>query len=203
MRGASFGKRLAHGLVNRSGVVLEAGLLSLLGVALAGVLFWGGGAVQAGLDAKRMQGLAAGRDLPAGEGDAPAVLRARARFLLERDRLDEAEALVEPITRTGAPALVAAFFRDLGDARLKAAFRGMEDGNLDESVPQVRLAKEAYRRSLALRPNDVPTKVNLDLAMRLVRDFPRSETTGADEAEPRTQPKSLWTELPGMPEGLP
>jgi mxaK protein len=175
----------------------------LLGGAVVGVLYWGAGAVQGSLDAERIQGLAAGRDLAAGEGDPPEVLRARARFLLERDRLDEAEALVAPITLTGAPGLVAAFFRDLGDARLNAAFRGMEDGDLDETVPQVRLAKEAYRRSLALRPDDFPTKVNLDLAMRLVRDFPRSDRTGAEDAEPRVQPKSLWTELPGMPEGLP
>ena len=148
-----------------------------------------------------IRGLAAGRDLAVPAEAPPELLHARARFLMTHARLEEGEALLEAARRSGDDALLARLYYDVGNARLRAAFLGVEDRDLDEAVPQVRVAKDAYRRSLALSPDNVDAKVNLDLAMRLVRDFPEGGQDGVED--PKSQPKNLWTELPGTPKGLP
>jgi mxaK protein len=65
----------------------------------------------------------------------------------------------------------------------------------------VRLAKDGYRRSLALDPGLWDAKYNLDVAMRLVRDFPQIDRMS--EEEPADLPVRLWSDLPGLPRGLP
>ncbi|MBM3654860.1 MAG: MxaK protein, partial [Alphaproteobacteria bacterium] len=44
-------------------------------------------------------------------------------------------------------------------------------------------------------------KYNLDVAVRLVRDFPDFERKSGDELS--ADPKKLWTDIPGKPKGLP
>ena len=63
------------------------------------------------------------------------------------------------------------------------------------------LAKDEYRLALRLDPSNWDIKHNLDVAMRLVRDFPGYE--GEAEEVPEDAPKNLWTDLPGVPRGLP
>jgi mxaK protein len=128
------------------------------------------------------------------------LLLARADFLLTRGMVEEAEALIDPLTRAGDPGSLAALLYNLGNGRLRRAFDAISDRKIDEASSNVRVAKEHYRRSLAIEPGAFDAKVNLDLAMRLVRDFPERE--GAEE-EGQAEPKNLWTDLPGLPKGLP
>lgn len=146
--------------------------------------------------------LAFGRDVAVTPEAGPEALYARVRFLTQRGFVDEAEAMIEPIIASGSPELVAALYQDLGNARMRLAFEAGEQQDVDGAVPQVTLAKAAYRRALAMQPNAFDLKVNLDLASRLVRDFPQAGD-GEGEEDPDAKPKNLWTELPGVPAGLP
>lgn len=145
--------------------------------------------------------LAAGRDRPVEPGAAPRVLLARAHFLLIRDRLDEAQPLVDLLGRRGDPTAAVAGFYDLGNARLAQAITHLERMEIEPAIPQVRLAKAAYRAALRLEPGLWDAKYNLDVALRLVRDFPDLEREPKDE--PQQAPKRVWTDLPGLPKGLP
>ncbi|MGA0561464.1 hypothetical protein ACO2RV_03360 [Ancylobacter sp. VNQ12] len=145
--------------------------------------------------------LSAGRDLPVRANDRPELLFARLAFLSTRDRFDEAQPLMNRIAASGNRAIASAAYYDLSNARLRAAISHLEINEIDPAVPLVRLAKEGYRRALALDPGFWDAKYNLDIAMRLVRDFPQIETSG--EELPPEAAKRLWTDLPGLPRGLP
>ncbi|UJX47977.1 hypothetical protein D7006_16010 [Xanthobacter sp. YC-JY1] len=174
--------------------------LVVLTVALAALAITG---IRMALHAKAnctIAGLAAGRDLPV-ELDAPdRLLMARAHFLMIRDRLDEAQPLVDRLAADRSPLAVAALY-DLANARLATAISFLERTEIDPAVPQVRLAKAGYRAALVRAPDFWDAKYNLDIAMRLVRDFPQIEQDQQDEAQ--ETPKRLWTDLPGLPKGLP
>ena len=175
------------------------GALALAAFAVAAVSLW-----QVWRDKSAnalIRGLVAGRDLEIPADAPPELIHARARFLMSHVRLEEGEGLVQAMQRTGDDAALARLLYDVGNARLRAAFRGVEDQDVDEAVPHVRVAKDTYRRALALAPGNVDAKVNLDLAMRLVRDFPELGEEATED--PKSKPKNLWTELPGTPEGLP
>lgn len=169
---------------------------------LAGVQVWMLREDNAIIDA-----LAARRDVMVPTTATPEVIYARVRFLLDRDRVDEAAPLVEVIGRDAGtdprPArrqLAADAWRALGSARLRLAFAQMRDGRIDEAIPSVRIAKEFYIRALRLVPGDWDAKFNLDVASRLVRDFPDGSAQGEETPDP---PKRVWTDLPGLPKGLP
>lgn len=145
--------------------------------------------------------LASGIDEQVAETADPRVLFARAYFLLVRDRLDEAQPLVDRIAERGKRDLAVAALYDLANARLHLALDLLGQSRIDPAVPQVRLAKTAYRRALVLDPEFWDAKYNLDVAMRLVRDFPQIEVE-PEEPPPGAQ-KRPWTDLPGLPKGLP
>ncbi|WP_024278260.1 hypothetical protein [Xanthobacter sp. 126] len=174
--------------------------LAVMTVALAALAIAG---TRMALHAKAnftIAGLSAGRDLPV-ELDAPdRLLMARAHFLMIRDRLDEAQPLVDRLAADRSPLAVATLY-DLANARLATAISFLERTEIDPAVPQVRLAKAGYRAALVRAPDFWDAKYNLDIAMRLVRDFPQIEQDQQDEAQ--ETPKRLWTDLPGLPKGLP
>lgn len=145
--------------------------------------------------------LARGRDIAVDPQAPPDVLFARLGFLTARDRFDEAQPLVNRIAASGDRRLVVAAQYDMANARLRTAIDHLESNDIDPAVPLVRLAKDGYRRALALDPGDWDAKYNLDIAMRLVRDFPQIETSGEDI--PPEAARRLWTDLPGLPKGLP
>jgi mxaK protein len=89
----------------------------------------------------------------------------------------------------------------MANARMRASIKAIEQGNFDRATPLVALAKSEYRAVLGLEPGNWDAKHNLDVAMRLVRDLPRAE--GEDEAGKDEPPAKLWTDLPGVPKGLP
>jgi mxaK protein len=157
--------------------------------------------VSAWRDNRTIAALVAGADLPVGPGARSETLLARAHFLLQRGRIDEAQAFVPAVEARGDAQLLARLQYGLANARLRAAFSLLEQNRIDPAIPLVRLAKDGYRAALAIEPANWDARYNLDVAMRLVRDFPQIERSFD---EPPTQaPKQLWTDLPGVPKGLP
>ncbi|RBO53822.1 hypothetical protein DSD19_06800 [Rhodovulum sp. BSW8] len=151
-------------------------------------------------DNATIRALHAGRDAEPRPGAGSQAIHARVLFLSWRGRIAEAEALGPALAAAG-PGLRSGAFLSIGNARLRTAFELIETNRVDDAIPEVTLAKQAYRAALAAWPGNYDAKVNLDLAMRLVRDMPRP---GADESEePETRPRQLWTDLPGLPRGAP
>lgn len=177
-------------------VLVGLALLGVAGLAASGAAAWRAGAENAALAE-----LAAGRDVAAGPGDPLRVLEARAAWLLARGRIEEAEALGPLILASGDARASAAWRYNLGNARLRLAFELIELRKLEAAETQVNLAKIAYRGALRPDPGFWRAKINLDLAMRLVRDLPQEEKEGDPESE--APPKALWTDLPGLPGGAP
>jgi mxaK protein len=90
---------------------------------------------------------------------------------------------------------------NMANARMRAAMTAIGKGDYDKAIPLVTLSKSEYRNALRLDPEDWDAKYNLDIAMRLVRDLPQA--VGEDEEKPLQTPEKLWTDLPGVPKGLP
>lgn len=172
-------------------------LVAALGIAA----FAGAKLLIAQHDNSLIRALRQGHDLATSSSDPVPLLYARLHFLLLRDRLDEAQPLLNQILRDAPPRPSAVALYAMANARLRAAFGQLEKGRIDPAIPLVRLAKEGYRRALGLDPDFWDAKYNLDIAMRLVRDFPQIEQSG--EELPPELAKKLWTELPGLPKGLP
>lgn len=129
-----------------------------------------------------------------------ALLDARASFLLRRGRIEEAQPLLDQaILRADEPTRMRMLY-NMANARMRAAVAAIERGDYDKAIPMVMLAKAEYRNSLRLDPDNWNAKYNLDVAMRLVRDLPQA--VGEDE-KPLETPEKLWTDLPGVPKGLP
>lgn len=131
----------------------------------------------------------------------PEVLLARIKFLLDHDRVDEVQPYVEALDKRGSDKVRAAAHYDFANGRLRQGFDLVTDGKLDEAGPLVVLARQEYRRALTFAPDDWDAKFNLDVASRLIRDFPAFERTMGDDV--KTDRKKIWTDVPGKPEGLP
>jgi mxaK protein len=129
------------------------------------------------------------------------VLTARSKFLLERDRREEAQALLDASSSMTDAKLRARLIYNHANARIRDAITAVERADNDKAIPLTRLAKDDYRLALRLDPTAWDIKYNFDVAMRIVRDFPGYEQEGEDV--PPDAPKRLWTDLPGVPKGLP
>ena len=173
----------------------------LLVASLATALFLAGHLLLDRRDNSLIAALAAGHDLATSAGDPPALIFARLHFLATRERLDEAQPLMNQLLGQADRRIASAALYDMANARLRKALEHLESGGIDPAVPLVRLAKDGYRRALTLDPGFWDAKYNLDVAMRLVRDFPQIDTEG--EEIPPEAAKKLWTDLPGLPRGLP
>lgn len=145
--------------------------------------------------------LAAKRDVQPPDDASGRLTFARAHYLLVRDRIDEAQGLAGRIAERGGRELTAKFYYDLANARARRALGAVEASQIDKAIPEVRLAKDAYRTALRADPELWDARYNLDVVMRLVRDFPEIERAGEEDV--KAQPKKLWTDLPGRPRGLP
>ena len=178
-------------------VLLWAGLA----IALAAVAAATAALLQRTHDNRRIAALAEGRDVEVGEDASAALTFARAHYLLVRDRLDDARAPTERLALGDARRFAIAALYDKGKAHLRRALEIVDAHRYDDTIAQVNLAKEHYLRALRIDPGDWDAKLNLDVAMRLVRDFPDGEAEG--DEEPPEQPDRLWTDLPGLPRGGP
>ncbi len=194
-------RSLARVLRRAWGPVRPVLLVALPLAGLTGALACAGLAWRDGRANHAIAALEAGRDRPVTADAPPELLLARIRFLAARERLDEAEPLVAALDRGAAPALRALAQIALGNARLRQAFAKLEAGDLEPAAPLVGLARQAYRRALTLRPEAWDAKFNLDVASRLVRDFPERGREQGEEMP--ADPKKIWTDIPGQPRGLP
>lgn len=128
------------------------------------------------------------------------VLFARAYYLLQRDRIDEAQVLLDQINFRGDPKIRVLMLYDAANVRLRASFDAIQRGKFDTATALVNLAKDEYNQALRLDPQAWDVKYNLDVAARLVRDLPVLESTEDPEQQ---EPKNLWSDLPGIPRGEP
>lgn len=154
-----------------------------------------------GVNSKIRQ-LVGGKDVVIDVASAPpALLEARAYFLLTRDNLADAQPLLDQAALRADDDVRVRMLYNMANARQRMAVKEIQQGQFDQAIPQVALAKAEYRSALRLDPGNWDIKHNLDVALRLVRDLPRQET---EEDESNTkEPAKLWTDLPGVPKGLP
>lgn len=145
--------------------------------------------------------LEAGRDIAVAAEAPDALLVARTQFLAARDRLGEAEPLLDTLDRRGAAEAAARARYAVANARIRQAFLRIERSELDKAGPQVTLARQDYRRALQARPDFWDAKFNFDVASRLIRDFPEFDRKFGDEL--KAEPKQIWTDIPGQPRGGP
>lgn len=177
---------------------LLVALCCALSAATAAALVDWRGAVDAN-DA--IEALAQGRDIGVDANARPEALLARIAYLAKRNEIDHARAMVETLDRRANDDMRARGHYLLANALLRKAFGLIERAEVDAANPFVNLAKRDYRRALQLTPNFWDAKYNLDVAARLVRDFPDYERKSGDELS--ADPKKLWTDIPGKPKGLP
>jgi mxaK protein len=152
-------------------------------------------------DNRAITDLAAGRDLPVESGSRLEVKAARAHFLLQHDRIEDAQALVSEIKVGNDSRLLADVQYNLANARLRAAFALIEQNKIDAATSFVGLARDSYRAALTTDPGRWDARYNLDVAIRLVRDFSPIEQNAEETS--REAPKRMWTDFPGTPKGLP
>jgi mxaK protein len=131
----------------------------------------------------------------------PALLDARAAFFLKRNRIEEAQPFLDQAAVRADGSTRVRMLYNMANARMRAAMLAIGKGDYDKAIPLVTLAKSEYRNALRLDPENWDAKYNLDIAMRLVRDLPQA--VGEDEEKPLQTPEKLWTDLPGVPKGLP
>ncbi|CAG1772085.1 hypothetical protein [Methylocystis parvus] len=148
-----------------------------------------------------IEALRARRDIPVDVDARPEALLARIAFLTKQDRLEQAHGLLEALDRSKDAQTRARAHYLVANALLRTALEHIERSELEVASPFVNLSKREYRRALQLDPEFWDAKFNIDVAARLVRDFPEFEKKSGDELT--ADPKKLWTDIPGKPKGLP
>lgn len=128
------------------------------------------------------------------------VVLARVNDLIRRDRLDEAQTLLGGTETRMKPRLRARALYNLANERTRQGVEFVRKGDLDHAAALINVAKTEYRLALKIDPRDWNTKYNLDIAMRIVRDLPQADNLSEEEQQ---TPKKIWTDLPGVPKGLP
>lgn len=129
----------------------------------------------------------------------PEVRLARALFLKKHHRYQEALATLSLIMQQGSPAFQATVRYNLGNIYLEQAIASVERMAVNDAMPLLMLAKQAYRQALALDSGFWDAKYNLEAAMRLLPEFDRIDPD-QDRQDPKT---AVWTSVPGFPRGLP
>jgi mxaK protein len=177
--------------------VLVVTALALIAAAIGATGYWRS-ALAANMT---IEALRAGRDIEVDADSRPELLLARIAFLTTRHEIDRARVLLEALDRAGGDAMRARGHYLLANSLLRKALDDIERSEFEAANPFVNLAKREYRRALQILPQFWDAKFNLDVAARLVRDFPQFERKNGDERS--ADPKTLWTDIPGKPKGLP
>ncbi|MFD0987877.1 hypothetical protein [Methyloligella solikamskensis] len=129
------------------------------------------------------------------------LLAARGYYLLTRDRMAEAQPVLDQASFRARDADRAGLLYNMANTRMRHAYDFIDRGTFAKAISLVNLAKDEYRRALQLQPDAWDARFNFAVAMRLVRDLPQAQAPADDEGEkPETR---LWMELPGVPKGAP
>ena len=195
--GPALRDRLA-GALRRARPHLLVALPVLLGLAALGL---GVAAWRVERDNSAIRALQAGRDVPVGTDASAPLLLARVQHLARRGLPEGIEPLVDALARAGDVERVARARYALANTRLRQAFSHLERSDLDPAGPLITLARQDYRRALQNNPDFWDAKFNLDVASRLLRDFPEFDRKSGDEL--KAEPKKIWTDIPGQPRGEP
>jgi mxaK protein len=130
----------------------------------------------------------------------PEEILARINEDIERDRIDDAQTLLNS-AGAGLPANIkAAALFNVANARTRQGAAAVQKGDLDSGAALVNLAKSEYRMALKIDPERWDYKFNIDVAMRVVRDLPLANNPSNKTLK---TPKQIWYEIPGVPRGLP
>lgn len=130
----------------------------------------------------------------------PQEILARITESVRRDHIEDAQAMLSLAGTTLPPSIRASALYNIANARTRMAAEAVRKGQIDSATAMINLAKSEYRMALKLEPQSWDTRYNLDVAMRIVRDLPQAET---EETTSPEAAKKLWTDLPGIPRGLP
>ncbi|MFA5985540.1 MAG: MxaK protein [Methylococcaceae bacterium] len=146
--------------------------------------------------------LQADHDIPADKlvNSQPEVRMARAVYLRKHHHYAEALATLSLIMQQGDTLLQAKVRYNLGNIYLEQAVTNVENRAINQALPLLMLAKQAYRQALALDSGFWDAKYNLEVAMRLLPEMARLDLDENAEQQQQTQ---LWTTMPGFPRGLP
>lgn len=181
------------------------GLLSVLILSLLTYQVWM--LIESTHRITQIQGIAQGKEEPIVLENHSLVLFAQAQQYGFREQLDEATLLSETLaldTQSAAQQTLAAeALYNLANARLRQGISWLEQGRLERAAQPLLLARDYYMRSLALAPEHWNARYNLDITARMVRQLPRQAIQEDDEATEVEKPEELWSEVPGIPRGLP
>ncbi len=148
--------------------------------------------------------LKAGRDIAVTDlaTAVPEVRLARAVYLHQKKRYAEAQETLNLVLTKADPRLQAPAHYIMGNLFLTQAMAEIEAERINQALPLLSLAKQAYRQALQKDPRYWDAKYNLELAAGLLPDFDRINN-GTEENEDQAPPAQLWTSVPGFPRGLP
>jgi len=173
----------------------------LVGLLLTGLQSYGLYRIQR--ENRWLAELAEGHDIGVGNlaGASPQVRLARAVYLRQKQRYGEALDTLSLLMELPDSRLQGQSRYNLGNTYLAQAMAEIEAERIEQAMPLLNLAKQAYRQALALDSRFWDAKYNLDLAMKLLPEFDRISPTEPDDDA--AQPAQLWTTVPGFPRGLP
>lgn len=140
-------------------------------------------------------------DVEPSYGSSPQVRLARAIYLSNKRRYAEALDILSLVVGQGDRRLQAQSRYSLGNLYLSQAQDEVEAGRINQAMPLLTLAKQAYRQALTLDSEFWDAKYNLELAMKLLPEFDRISPNQPDDDA--AKPSQLWTTVPGFPRGLP
>lgn len=185
--------------LDRIGVVTPA-LWLIAGLAIVGVAVAGNHLSDVNTANRTIKDLLSHKDIKIDKKSAlPDEVLARVNESLWRDRIDDAQALAMGAQTVMPAQKRAAILYNMANWRTRQAIGLVSKGDIDKAAALINLAKSEYRLSLRLDPDHWDAKYNLDVAMRIVRDLPQAENLQEQDGTP----KKIWTDLPGVPKGLP
>ncbi len=177
-------------------------LWSALALSLSGALYSAAMLYGIHQDNELIRQLTSGKDVAVNKviGGEPELRLARAFYFKQKHRYDEALSTLSLVMDKGDQKFQAKARYNLGNLYLEQAIQQVKSTNINEALPLLGLAKQAYRQSLTLDSGNWDAKYNLEVAMRLL---PEMDRVDMPDDEPTNRKSQLWTTVPGFPRGLP
>jgi len=177
-------------------------LWTALALSLSGALYSAAMLYGIHQDNDLIRQLTSGKDVAVNKviGGEPELRLARAFYFKQKHRYDEALSTLSLVMDKGDQKFQAKARYNLGNLYLEQAVQQVKAEHINEALPLLGLAKQAYRQSLALNSGNWDAKYNLEVAMRLL---PEMDRVDMPDNEPINQKSQLWTTVPGFPRGLP